>query len=239
MITGDLVAQGSSNKSWKMIDSVLVQLRKQHTPVHATLGNHELLFSATKGERNFAKRFPEDNLNQYFFVRDSIAIILLNSNFKKMSPQDLTYQQKWYDSSLAILDNDLSVKAIIIGCHHSPYSNSQTVCSNKLVQQRFVPHFLSSRKSCLFVSGHAHIFEHHKVSGKDFLVIGGGGELQQKSHTGKKSLTIQNNSYHPMFHYIGIKIEGAELKITSYELQKDFTTVEPKYQFAIPIMTTN
>ncbi len=233
-VTGDLVAQGSSEKSWKTIDSALVRLHNQNISVHAILGNHELLFNATKGQRNFSKRFQKDNVNQYLVVQDSMAIIMLNSNFKKMNAQDLTYQLKWYDSSLSILDKDLSINTIIVGCHHSPYSNSKTVGSNKSVQQRFVPAFLSSHKAVLFISGHAHIFEHHKIQGKDFLVIGGGGGLHQKSRIGKNTFTIQNNSYHPMFHYIGITKEGNELKITSYELQKDFITVEPKYRFSIP-----
>jgi hypothetical protein len=162
----------------------------------------------------------------YVQVKDSVAIILLNSNFKKLSIGEDEQQTAWYKTTLESLDKDSSIQFIITACHHSPYTNSKIVGSSKDVQQRFVPEFLASKKSRLFLSGHCHGFEHYKMQGKDFMVIGGGGGLHQPLNQGEGCLPDLAADYKPLFHYLTVKRLAGQLQITSFQLKNDFSAFE-------------
>ncbi|HEY6955041.1 MAG TPA: metallophosphoesterase [Flavisolibacter sp.] len=225
-IMGDVVNLGYSDRQWKPIDGYLKTLRDENVPVFAVLGNHEVMGEPAKGRRQFQKRFPDHSATGYLEVQDSVAVVLLNSNFGTLSEVENTKQVDWYKKTLQKLDDDSSIQFIISGCHHSPYTNSAIVTSNKEVQERFVPLFLASKKSHLFISGHSHNFEHFQKEGKDFLVIGGGGGLHQPLRTGEGALPDLDAHYKPGYHYLVVKREGDELKIHSVQLKKDFTGFE-------------
>src|SRR5204862_8046548 len=107
-----------------------------------------------KGESNFQRRFPGHVRTGYVVLKDSIAVVLLNSNFQKLSAQDIATQDAWYMRTLAELDQANDVRAVIVCCHHSPFSNSRLVGSSPAVQRHFVPPFLNTTKACVLISGH-------------------------------------------------------------------------------------
>lgn len=228
---GDVVGLGFSNHKWKKVDLFLDSCRKQGTNVCAVLGNHEVMGRPKKGESNFQKRFPMNVRTGYVSVTDSVAIVLLNSNFKKLSTEDEKIQAGWYKSTMAVLETDSSVKAIIVCCHHAPYTNSKIVkCADK-VQQYFVDEYIRSKKAQLFITGHAHAFEHFKVKGKDFLVIGGGGGLHQPLGDPAKGYNDAAADYKPMFHYLSVKRLGDKLFTTSHCIKTDFSGFDCGYSF--------
>ena len=225
-IMGDVVNLGYSNHQWKPMDSYLKDLRSKNISVYAALGNHEVMGQAKKGEHKFQQRFPEHVATGYVEVKDSVAVILLNSNFSCLTEAENKTQLDWYRATLQQLDTDPSIQFIISGCHHSPYTNSKIVGANKDVQQKFVPLFLASKKSRLFISGHSHNFEHYQMGGKDFLVIGGGGGLHQPLRTGTGAMPDLAPDYKPQFHYLSVKRCGDKLNVCSIELKKDFSCFE-------------
>src|ERR1700761_3066322 len=105
-ILGDVVSLGKRKSAWKKIDHYLAQMTKDSIPVYATLGNHEVMFNSEKGTRNFKARFPAYNPAGYTEVVDSVAVVLLNSNFSAMSPNAIAHQNNWYRIKLKELDND-------------------------------------------------------------------------------------------------------------------------------------
>jgi len=231
-ILGDVVSLGYSDAKWKKMDTYLKWCADDSIPVYALLGNHELMCNANKGKRKFQARFPMHNETGYSEVIDSVAVILLNSNFSKMKDNDIIKQDKWYSSTLKQMDNDPAIKFIIVSCHHSPYSNSKVVGPSLPVQQKFVPGFISSKKCVLFFSGHSHNFERFKVQGKYFLVIGGGGGPHQPLY--KKELTHDlSHDYKPMFHYLEVKRQRDSLQITSRELKSDFSGFDDGLKFSV------
>jgi UDP-2,3-diacylglucosamine pyrophosphatase LpxH len=221
---GDVVSLGFNNRKWKKVDAFLDSCRKGNTTVCGLLGNHDVMGRMKKGERNFSKRFPENVRTGYVSVTDSVAVILLNSNFKKLSPADNQKQNAWYQAELNKLDTSEAIKAIIVTCHHAPYTNSIIVGSSSSVQQNFVPAFISSKKARLFITGHAHDFEHFKIKGKDFLVIGGGGGLHQPLSNSANKLADLSLDYKPLFHYLSVKRVSDELSVTSHFLSPDFNS---------------
>jgi predicted phosphodiesterase len=222
-ILGDVVSLGKSNKAWKNMDRYIRQTINDSIPVYATLGNHEVMFNAKKGTRNFRARFPMYDPAGYTEIVDSVAVVLLNSNFSAMSKQEIASQNTWYQNKLVALDSDPAIRFIIVGCHHSPYTNSRVVKPSLSVQQHFVPPFIKSKKCILFLSGHSHNFERFKVGGKDFLVIGGGGGLHQPLNDNNDRMHDLSESYKPAFHYLEVTRDCNTLQITSRKLRTDFS----------------
>lgn len=228
---GDVVSLGYRDKRWKKVDMFLDNCRKENTRVYGLLGNHDVMGREKKGEKNFLKRFPDHVHTGYVSVTDSVAIILLNSNFNTLSSSDKTKQNDWYQSELNRLDTTDSVKAIIVTCHHAPYSNSTIVGSSSSVQQNFVPAFINSKKARLFITGHAHAFEHFRVKGKDFVVVGGGGGLHQPLNNSANKLPDLSLDYKPLFHYLSVKRVADQLSVTSHFLSTDFATFSEGHSF--------
>jgi len=168
-----------------------------------------------------------------------VAVVLLNSNFNALSAAEEAKQQEWYKTTLEDLDLTDSIKAVIVCCHHAPYSNSKIVkCSNK-VQEHFVPGYIQSKKAQLFITGHAHAFEHFKISGKDFLVIGGGGGLHQPLDNTANSLPDLAADYKPMFHYLSVKRIANRLAVTSHFLKNDFSGFDTGISFNTDVSGSN
>ena len=231
-ILGDVVSVGYRNRKWKAVDKYIAELKKDSIPVYATLGNHEVMFIASKGIKQFRSRFPMFKPEGYTVVIDSVAVVLLNSNFDKMKAGEIKTQDNWYIERMKQLDADPAIRAIIVGCHHSPYTNSTIVKPAIQVQQKFVPAFIASKKAQLFLTGHSHNFERFKVQGKDFLVIGGGGGLHQPLNSTFITPDMEPK-YKPAFHYLQVVREGNTLKVLSRQLKTDFSGFEDGIGFKI------
>ena len=232
-ILGDVVSLGKSKHSWKNIDKYIARTAKDSIPVYATLGNHEVMFNARRGTLNFKKRFPDYDPKGYMKVVDSVAVVLVNSNFAAMSAAEITSQNNWYQAELSTLDNDPAVKMIVVGCHHSPYTNSSIVQPSENVRKYFVPPFINSKKAVLFLSGHSHNFEQFNVSGKYFLVIGGGGGLHQPLRANNEQMHDLSPNYKPAFHYLQISRNGKDLNVLSRRLKADFSGFDDGLTFRI------
>jgi hypothetical protein len=232
-ILGDVVSLGKSKKAWKNIDHYIAQMVSDSIPVYATLGNHEVMFNAKKGVRNFRKRFPAYDPSGYTEVVDSVAVILLNSNFGAMAASDITAQNNWYKQELTLLDKNPAVKFVIVGCHHSPYTNSQIVNQSVAVQKNFVEPFIHATKCVLFLSGHSHNYERFKMKGKYFLVIGGGGGLHQPLKANNDIMHDISAGYKPAFHYLKISRIQEKLEVTSRQLKPDFSGFQDGFSFSI------
>ncbi|MEZ2335160.1 metallophosphoesterase [Mucilaginibacter sp. RCC_168] len=221
-ILGDVVSLGYQNSKWRKMDAYLRACRQNHIPVYALLGNHELMLNARKGATRFQSRFPVHDPAGYVEIVDSVAVVLLNSNFNKMPDSLIKKQDNWYIYTMHRLDEDEAVKWVIVGCHHSPYTNSKVVAPSEWVRQKFVPAFVNSKKGILFLSGHSHNFEHFNQQGKDFLVIGGGGGPHQP--LSRKEITPDISAkYKPVFHYLDVERYHDSIKVVSRELKKDFS----------------
>ena len=235
---GDIVSLGYRSNKWRIIDQFLAKCTAVGTAVYAIMGNHDVMGRPRKGAKNFQLRFPDHSPTGYVKVTDAIAVVMLNSNFSVLSVADMVKQQTWYEQTLKDLDEDPSIKVVIVTCHHAPYSNSKLVGSSKLVQQRFVPAYIRSQKARLFITGHSHAFERYQFEGKTFLVIGGGGGLKQPLNVSPSRLPDLATDYKPLFHYLAVRREGEGLSLTSYCLKNDFSGFSVGYQFDIPAEAT-
>jgi len=226
-LLGDLVSLGFYDHSWSTIDTYIDSLRGGGVAADAVLGNHELLLFPGEGEKEFSGRFPNAVRTGYTRTIDSVGVVLLNSNFDHLSQEEASAEDRWYERTMEALDIDPSIRVVIVCCHHSPYSNSTIVGSNAEVQKQFVPPYVASRKGRLFISGHAHAFEHFQIAKKDFLVIGGGGGLLHPLREGAdREWTDLAPVPRPRYHYILVRRVGQDLHVTIRVLQEDFLVVK-------------
>jgi predicted MPP superfamily phosphohydrolase len=227
-LLGDLTAAGSKRKKWQPINAFLFTLRKDNCSVYAIPGNHEYMVNAKKGIKNFIKSFGRQQTLGYCVKRGSLAIVMLNSNFNHIPSADFNWQQNWYLAEMDSLDKDSTIKSILIGTHHPPYTNSSAVGPSKRVEQDFVPRFEKSPKARLFLSGHSHNLEYfNSSSGKQYMVIGGGGGLAQPLLPEDKRWYIDQlpQIKKPLFFYIIITVGGESLSIEIRGLDKNFNAM--------------
>ena len=234
-LLGDIVAAGSKPRRWRQVDKFLDSVRTKGGAVWACLGNHEYIYNAKSGESAFQKRFPRHSKTGYYVVKDSVAIVLLNSNFAKLTAVEQNKQTEFYKRVLPYLDKNYAVKAVIVACHHSPYSNSKVVGSNLKVREAFAKPYLKSKKAVLFLSGHSHNFEHFKIEGKTFLVIGGGGGISQNLNTKANRIVCEDDGCNPLFHYLMIKRATKDLHITCREVNHDLSGFNNVLQLSIKL----
>lgn len=226
-LLGDIVAFGSSNKSWEKIDKQLLILKSKKIPYFAIPGNHDYMILSSLAIPNYLKHFPENSLYGYSKIVDSLGIVMLNSNFSKLSDLVIKNQNNWLDNILDSLSKLSTVKSIIVCTHHSPYTNSTIVSSSIEVQQNFLPIFKKYKKAKLFLTGHSHNLEHFKESDKDYLVLGGGGGAMQNLRTSDfiKDDLIQTNQ-RLIYFYLIIKQFNNELII----IERGFNTDKSKFE---------
>lgn len=242
VLLGDVTERSSSEKAWTRIDTFLHRFQERQRSVIATMGNHDYFLRASKGEANFKKRFPMYQRTGYCVRFHSLAIVLLNSNFSNLTDEEQKIQRQWYETTLDSLEADSTVSAVIVGCHHAPYTNNTVISPSKEVEKHFVPAFLRHSKCKAFMSGHSHAFEHFREGGKDFIVLGGGGGLQHALSVGKKQ---RWKDYFPqqtekrMFHYIRCNLQSHVLTLTLMMLREDFSTIEPRYSIVLPLTDNN
>jgi 3',5'-cyclic AMP phosphodiesterase CpdA len=226
---GDLVSMGSQGDSWKDMDPFVGKLREKGIEFSPIPGNHEYLRFLTKGISNFVLRYPYAKLTGYSRQYGNIAIVLFNSNLDEISKEKQLEQLHWYQKTLKDYDHDPSVDFVIVGCHHPPFTNSKIVSASKEVRDSYMPEYYKSKKCKLFISGHAHAYEHFKMNGKDFLVIGGGGGIQHPLKVGKKAKypdAFSNSEEKRMFHFLSIQSQGDTLSVELRMLRLDFKSFE-------------
>ncbi len=234
---GDMVSLGFMPSAWKSYDDFLARARKARVPVFPTLGNHELMLYSNTGAAEFNSRFPWYSKTGYAIRVGKLAIAILNSNFGNLSKWEQATQLGWLDSTLAAWDADSSVSAAIVACHHPPFTNSTIVSPSEEVRDSFVPLYLRSAKCKLFLSGHCHAFEHFRQHGKDFLVMGGGGGLQQPLSTGNDAIwddLFPKKTKVRMFHYVRCRITAQGLDVSVRMVKEDFSGFEDAYELSFP-----
>jgi len=236
---GDMASLGFYGTAWKSFDNFLDRARKGHIPVFATLGNHELMLFPSRGAEEFYARFPWYRKTGYAVRVGKLAVAMLNTNFSQLTDQEESYQSHWLDSTLAAFESDTSVSIVIVATHHPPYTNSTIVSPSTKVREIYVPIYLRYSKCRLFLSGHCHAFEHFRQSGKDFLVLGGGGGLQQPLLTGNEARwedLFPRKTQTRMFHYLQCRITAQALDVTVRMVKEDFSGFEDAYELAFPPM---
>lgn len=222
---GDLESRGSREKSWTPLDSFLGKTEKTATPVYVIPGNHEYMSSLSGGIKGFTSRFGTSGLEGYSIKIDSTAVIMLNTNFRKMGEESADKEVRWYLREIDSLENSSSIANIIVCVHQAPFSNSKIVGSSVDVEEKIVPAFENTVKAKLLISGHSHNLEYFEGKNhKHYLVAGGGGGIAQPLLSGAKAkyADLTDQSAKPLYFYIILENTNGRMKIIARGLDHDF-----------------
>jgi predicted MPP superfamily phosphohydrolase len=233
---GDVTSSASTDDKWRHIDDFLQRMRKGGVPVYAAMGNHDYFWSAQKGLSNCRQRFPELASTWYSISLGPLSVIILNSNFGKLTMAEQANQIAFYNKALAQAEADPGIKGVIVCCHHAPYTNGRINEPSAKAQADFVPPFLKSRKCLLFLSGHAHAAEHFVHEGKPFLVLGGGGGLLHPLFIGpgrKYEDLFPSHAEKRFYHFLKVRIGEAGLVVNFEVLKRDLSGFTSVDQFSI------
>ncbi len=229
LMLGDIVSSGGSTSAWKYFDACTRPLREQRIPLLAVPGNHDYFGCNPKAMDHFTFHFPLMEGRTWTSVRmQGLGVILLNSNFSQMSSAMIDSQEIWYGRKLHEFQIDSTVSIIVVGCHHSPFTNSTVVPESKEVRTRFVSAFADTQKAKLFISGHCHSYERFMEYGKTFVVSGGAGGPRQKvivdtTKQRRRDLFEKGLEHpHPIrpFHYCKLLIEKDRLVVQMVKLDE-------------------
>ncbi len=172
---GDLVTDGSS-AAWARFDREMASLREAGIPFFPALGNHELFGGGGDELRNYFSRFPGIGGRRWYDLRRGpLLILVLDSNWSRMSAKEGAAQDRWYRDELRASDEDASIRCVMVLSHHPAYTNASNHTPSKDVEERLVAPAKAYGKVRLFASGHVHSYERFERDGKVFLVSGGGG----------------------------------------------------------------
>lgn len=220
LMLGDQVVLGDDDRAWPYFDRIMAPIHEADIPVMAMLGNHDyegVDRSACIG--NFCQRFPHQvDLMHGMRRLGDVAVVTLDSNFAWMTPEEIERQARDYAMWLKELDDDETIKGVIVASHHPPYTNSDLYKGRdlKMVEEMFARPFVAAKKTRLYLSGHVHAYERFITGDKMFIVSGGGGGPRREVSVAR-SRPYHNDAYRKPgfrpFHYILLTMH--EDKITA------------------------
>lgn len=215
LLLGDLVFDGSSCSDWEAFDELFAPLAARG--VVLALGNHDYWGPDVLACANLEPRFPWIREQTWGVSRwGDVAVVWLDSNAY------IDEQAEWLESTLGQLD----ARAVIVTTHHPPYTNSTVTGDEPHVQEAFVS--LLTPNVRLFLSGHAHAYEHFDKEGVHYVVSGGGGGPRVKLLRGDEARhddVFDSPSPRP-FHWLRIRQDSSGLEVIVRGFQKDRPTYE-------------
>lgn len=216
ILLGDQVFRGSSADDWRFFDWIMRPVKKARIPVYPLFGNHEYLGDDEVAYKNMSARFPVLKSTWYSVVIDSIAFVMLNTNFDEFSRDSAVIELRWFKTRIRQLTANSAVKCIVVCGHHPPFTNSTIVSDEHILQKYFIPIFERSEKSRLWLSGHCHAYEHFRHGNVHYVVSGGGGGPRQILYVDENLRRhddfYQGGTIRP-FHYLLLRRSGTTLGV--------------------------
>jgi len=220
---GDLVDRGGNPPSWRIFDEDNAWLRRLGVPYFPVFGNHEFYGgSHATALANFFARFPYlEHRHWYSFTADSVAFLMLDSNFSKLTARECTEQLKWLQKSLDEFEAMPEIKLNVIVIHHPPFTNSANSTPDSAVVQSILPMLGGHPKVKLFFSGHSHTYERFRIGGINYIVTGGGGAPLDTLEPSTFPDDLYEGGLKRGHHYCLMTLYRQQCTIEMFELQDD------------------
>jgi len=142
----------------------------------------------------------------------------------KLNSYDLGVDIELADAVQRLRFEHPEVRAVVVVCHHPPYTNSGTHGPSEEVRRRFAGPAKECAKFRFFVAGHIHNYERFLIDGVPFVVSGGGGAPQTAVRTEnyRTDPVYVGPSLRP-FHYLMVAVGEKKATVDVMMLQSDET----------------
>ena len=179
---GDIVQNGSVEENWTNFLKASVPY-SQVIPMVPVIGNHDywghggLLNShlPVNTPKLFNKYLgvKEDNTNGYYALDyPQFKLIVLNSNFPKLSLEVIEKQREWTKKELQ--KSKEKGQKVIVTFHHPPFTSNVFYYGPVAISFRntWIPMFEESGVVKLVLNGHSHLYERSLKDGIMYVVAG-------------------------------------------------------------------
>ena len=220
LMTGDLPFHGADPADWQVYRDETAAWTKEHFPVYATLGNHDVLGGWEAGVQNFDTTFPELKGYLYYSVQiGNVYVITLDCT---ESYAEDSAQREWLGAQLDHLPN--TVDFVFFVSHMPLYADvqSQIVASIPSPAELSLRQFILSRApeihaKLIVVNGHLHNYERFENSRISYIVSGGGGATPYRILVRGPEDLFQARTF-PNYHYLVFLIHGKTADATMYRV---------------------
>ncbi len=236
LMLGDQVVEGDDDNEWSYFDRIMSPINDAGIPVRSILGNHDYGRRVGRCMHNCNARFPyQSGTPNASLVRlGGVGLVTVNSNYDRLSVEEIAEQAQSYTSWLTELDSDETIKSIIVASHHPPYTNSDIGPNDEMIRDIAIP-FAKSRKTRLYLSGHVHSYERFVANDKTFVISGGGGGPRRSVDISDKR-PYTNDAYRigrfRPFHYIMLTVSESSLDAEVMMLQQDRFVVGDRFSLS-------
>jgi len=231
---GDLTCDGGSAGRWRDFDRLADELRRENVPLLPVMGNHDYWLGRARADRQLHARFPQLRQRPWYArVYGRLALVILDTNARVLSPREWQEQQAWFGATLAACDKDAAIAGVLVFAHHPPYTNSTVTRDDAAVRQAFVPALAGSRKTLGMISGHTHAYEHFLEQGKHFIVAGGGGGPRVRLRLGTRQVhhDLCPGAAPRPFHFLWMTPVADGVRVEVKGLEKGATALQEMDQF--------
>lgn len=180
---------------WEFFRSASAPIRNLGIPRYLATGNHEYWGSEATMRAGIRANFPDTPELPAALRFGALAIAILDSN--RPGPQ-----RGWLEKVLSDWDRDPTVRWTAIATHHPPFSNSKVVGGHRSSRTVFLPAFQSAKKTRLWLSGHAHGYEHIFKEGRHFVISAGGGGARQPLAESREHRDLYEGAFPRPFNYL-------------------------------------
>jgi len=221
--SGDLVARGSSEGQWKAWDESHRAIFDAKIPFYPALGNHEYTGDNKEALGYFNQRFPALGGCKWYAIQSGpLYFVILDSNFDDLGNRAVKQQDAWFRKTLQEAEANREIRAVVVVCHHPPYTNSTIHGESEEVKRRFADPAASFSKFRLFVAGHVHNYERFLIEGRPFVVSGGGGAPRTPVLTSKfRTDPVYLGPEFRPFHYMLVTVGEGKATVEAMMLQPD------------------
>ncbi len=172
---GDMVSAPSGHE-WRLVDGLLAALREGGAEVAAAVGNHDIMFSRTRGLRALRERGMVPATGTWQRIDScGLRLLLIDTNPSVLKGEALHMQSAWFLRELAIADEDPNVAAVVVVGHHPPMTNARLPHTAKAAIHPWCAAFEASKKGHIWASGHVHAYERLERRRKLYVVAGSAG----------------------------------------------------------------
>ncbi len=217
--TGDLVKFGSKTSEWKFFRRYFSKFINHNNPpiFFPVIGNHDINFIDTVGLKNYFETFPYLNQKRWYcvYINKDILILNLDSNYKKLSREEVSSQNRFIEETLKTYNNRFNL--LLSTFHHPIYRNVKTLKIHGEFVKNFQKIFDNVKQQVLFINGHFHNFFYKKVKPKTALIITGGAGAPL--HTFVPELL---NKHHIAILKIDMKERVLKIKLLIFKSPKRF-----------------